>query len=122
MAFALQLFDRLRCIQLRGHQHTICMMNFPDARFCESPPLQTYGIQSIGVRSTLRGRPRKWQHVPRYGGAPADEGMRPNPNEVVHRAQRPYAGPVFHGYVPAERGCVGHDDVTPRSEEHTSEL
>ena len=39
--------------------------------------------------------------------------MRPNPHEVVHRAQRPYAGPVFHGYVPAERGCVGHDDVTP---------
>src|SRR5882762_4686559 len=82
IGFGFQLFDRLRCVQLRGQQHSICMMNFPDARFRESPPLQTYGIQSIGARSALSGRPREWEHIPRYGGAPSDEGMRPNPHEV----------------------------------------
>src|SRR5271157_475230 len=89
------------------------MMNFPDSFFRESPPLQTHGIQSIGVRSALGGRLRKWQHIPRYGGAPADESMRPNPHEVMHRAQRTDRCPVSHGYVPAERSRVRHDDVAP---------
>src|SRR5712664_3907087 len=88
------------------------MMNFPDARFRESPPLQTYGIQSVGARSALGGRLRKWQHIPRYGSAPADEGMCPNPYEVMYRAQCTDVCPVFHGYMPAERGPVRHDDVT----------
>src|ERR1700737_3705251 len=38
--------------------------------------------------------------------------MRPNPHKMMHRAQRPYVCPVFHGYMPAERSRVRHNDVT----------
>src|SRR5437588_4088721 len=88
------------------------MMNLPDARFRESPPLQTHGVQSISVGSALGGRPREWQHIPRYGCAPADEGMRSYTHEVVYGAQCSNASPVFDGYVSPERGRVRHDDVT----------
>src|SRR6266446_4235615 len=89
------------------------MMNFPDPRFRESPPLQTYSVQSISVGSALGGCPREWQHIPRYGCAPADEGMRSYPHEVVYGAQCSNVSPVFHGYMPAQRRRVCHDDVTP---------
>src|SRR4029077_19655154 len=83
IGFGLQLFDRLRRIQFGSEQHSICMMNFPDARFRESPPLQTHGVQSIGAGSALGGCFRKRQHIPRYGCSPTYKGMRPNPDEMV---------------------------------------
>src|SRR5208282_493494 len=87
------------------------MVNFPNPFLRESVPLQADGIQSIGVGSAFGGGLRKGQHIARDGGATTDKGMRSNADEVMHRAQCPYRCPVPHGYVPAQRGCVRHDDV-----------
>src|SRR5208337_217793 len=89
----------------------IGVVNFPDPFFGESVPLQTHRVYAIGVGSALGGRFGKWEHIAGDGGAAADKGMRSNAYEVMHRTQRPYRRPVSHGYVPAQRGCVGHDDV-----------
>src|SRR6266478_84228 len=63
------------------------------------------------MRPALGRRLREGQHVPRNGRTSADNGMRADTHEMVHRTKRADAGPVFNGNVPAERGGVGHDDM-----------
>ena len=67
------------------------------------------GVQAVSVGSALGGGLRKWQHVSGDGGAAADEGMRPNAHEVMHRTQRPYRCPVSYSDVATQRSRAVDD-------------
>src|SRR5882672_2262093 len=87
------------------------MVNLADTLLAEAPPVQAHGVETIGMSVARRGRLRKRQHVPGYGGPAADKGVRPNANEVMDRAERSHHRPLADGDMPSQSGGIGQDDV-----------
>ena len=87
------------------------MVELANAFLGEAAPLQSDGIQPIGMRATLGRGFGKRQHIARNGCAAADKSIFSDAHKVMHRAQRSHRRPVFYYHVPSERRRVGHDYV-----------
>ena len=87
------------------------MVNLADAVFGETAALEAGGVQSIGVRVAGGNGFGKGKHVAGDGSAAADEGMRTDANEMVHRTKRAHRRPFFDDDMASQSRGVGQDDV-----------
>ena len=85
------------------------MVNLANAVFAEATAFEADGIQSVGTGATFGGGFREGKDVARDRRPAADESVRADAHEVVHRAQRADRGPILDDDMAAQGGGVGHD-------------
>src|SRR5919201_5955820 len=87
------------------------MMKLANPLFAKAAPLQSNRVETVGRGVSRCDRLGKWQYILGKNTAATNVGMCADAHVLMHWAKRADRRPVFHDYMPGERGRVGHDDV-----------
>jgi hypothetical protein len=100
------------CIHFGPEGYPIRLLELDDALFGKTLALQAEGVNSVNLCliAVADGLDKRQSIAGDYGEA-ADEGVRTDPAELMHRGECADGCMIAHGDVPGESGCIGHYDM-----------